>query len=111
VAQRTFDVVRILPRGSRGEVMTTHPQSSYAFWEFCDHARCTPTSPDQNLSLLYKNFYKHPQRHELRSQWVVDRAKKLRGIRLHLESVIDASKREEEQHRNAEKRHIATIRL
>ena len=90
---------------------TKHPQSHYAFWEFCDHARCTPTSPDQNLALLHKNFYKHPQRHELRSQWVVDRAKKLRGIRLHLESVIDASKREEEQLRNADKHIIATIRI
>jgi hypothetical protein len=91
--------------------MTTHPQSTYAFWEFCDHARCTPSAPDQNLELLYKNFYKHPQRHELRSQWVVDRAKKFRGVRLHLESVIAASKREEELLRNGDKRTIATFKI
>jgi hypothetical protein len=88
-----------------------HHQSTYAFWQFCDHARCTPTSPDINLAMTHKNFHKHPQRHELRAQWVVDRALKIAGIRLDVESVIAASKREEEQLRNADKHTITTIKF
>jgi hypothetical protein len=88
-----------------------HHQSTYAFWQFCDHARCLPDAPDMNLGLIHKNFHKHPQRHELRSQWVVDRAKKFANITLHLESVIAASQREEEQHRNAAKRKITSFNI
>lgn len=88
-----------------------HQQSTYAFWQFCDHARCTPSSPDINLALIHKNFHKHPQRHELRAAWVVDRALKMAAIRLHLESVIAASRREEEELRNAGSHTIATFKL
>jgi hypothetical protein len=88
-----------------------HHQATYAFWEFCDHARCTPTSPDISLGLVHKNFYKHPQRHELRAEWVVERAFKMAGVRLHLESVIEASKREEQQLQDADKRTIAVLKF
>ena len=88
-----------------------HLQAHYQFWQFCDHARCTPTSPDINLAMTHKNFHKHPQKHELRAQWVFDRAMKIAGIRLDVESVIAASKREEEQLRNADKHTITTIKF
>lgn len=61
--------------------------------------------------MTHKNFHKHPQKHELRAQWVVDRAMKIAGIRLDVESVITASKREEEQLRNADKHTITTIKF
>jgi hypothetical protein len=88
-----------------------HWQSNYAFWQFCEHARCTPSSPDISLSLIHKKFYKHPQRHELRAQWVVDRAMKVAGVRLHLESVIEASKREEQELQKADKHTIGSIKI
>jgi hypothetical protein len=82
-----------------------------AFWQFCDMARCTPTAPDINLALIHKKFHKHPRRHELRSQWVVERAQKIANITLNLEEVIDASKREEQDLRDADKHTITTINL
>jgi hypothetical protein len=81
------------------------------FWQFCDQARCTPTAPDINLAIIHKNFHKHPRKHELRAQWVVDRAKKISNITLDLASVIEASKREEQDHRDADKHTIMTINL
>lgn len=88
-----------------------HPQAHYAFWQFCDVACCTASAPDINLGLIHKNFYKHPQRHQLRAAWVVERAMHMKGIRLDLEQVIAASKREEEDLRNANSRTIASITL
>jgi len=82
-----------------------------AFWQFCDQARCTPTAPDINLAMIHKNFHKHPQRHELRAQWIVERAQKIANITLDLASVIQASKREEQDTRDAHKRTIMTINL
>lgn len=84
---------------------------AHEFWQFCDHARCTPSSPDIALGLIHKNFHKHQQRHELRAQWVVDRAKKVANITLNLEQVIAASKREEEQLRNADRHTITRFKF
>ena len=58
-----------------------------------------------------KKFYKHPQHHELRAQWVVERAKRLANQDLNLELVIAASKREAEELRNADKHTITTINI
>lgn len=81
------------------------------FWQFCDIAQCTPSSPDISLALKHKNFHKHPHRHRLRAQWVVKRAKEVANIKLHLESVIAASQREEQELRDAHRRTITTINL
>ena len=81
------------------------------FWQFCDAARCTPTSPDVNLAIIHKKFHKHPQRHELRAAWVVERAQRVAHITLDLDAVIAASKREEEDLRLSHKRKIATIKF
>ena len=86
-------------------------QSQLQFWQFCDIAKCTPSSPDINLGMIHKKFYKHPQRHELRAQWVVERAKRLAQQDLNLELVIAASKREEANLHSADKHKLTTIQF
>jgi hypothetical protein len=86
-------------------------QSQLQFWQFCDIAKCTPSAPDINLGMKYKKFYKHPQHHELRAQWVVERAKRVANQDLNLELVIAASKQEAENLRNADTHTIATFKL
>jgi hypothetical protein len=86
-------------------------QSQLQFWQFCDIAKCTPSAPDINLGMVHKKFYKHPQHHELRAQWVVERAKRVANQDLNLELVIAASKQEAETLRNTNSRTIATFKL
>ena len=86
-------------------------QSQLQFWQFCDIAKCTPSAPDINLGMKYKKFYKHPQHHELRAQWVVERAKRLAQQDLNIDLVIAASKREEETLHSADKYKLTTIQF
>lgn len=85
--------------------------SDFAFWQFCDIAGCASSAPDINLGLIHKNFHKHPQRHDLRAAWVVERAMRIAGITLDIEQVTAASKQEQEDLRNANSRTIASITL
>lgn len=81
------------------------------FWQYCDIARCLPSSPDDHLRREHRQFHKHPQRHELRAAWVVERAKQTANTQLDLEAVTEASRREERDYENADKHTITTLTI
>jgi hypothetical protein len=86
-------------------------QSQLQFWQFCDIAKCLPASVNNNLATIHKNLYKHPQFHELRAQWVVERAKRLAHQDLNIDLVIAASQREEANLHSADKHKLTIIQF